>query len=713
LRRLLIIVMLAAIVAPISLFAQSGDRLYPSIAPSTAYIQHLLTFDATYAKNPALIRKFEGLLGWKLLGEAIPISSGSGFVVTADGMIVSNRHVASVGDLKKLRAGIAAELAGVLESKHASSFTPDERRLLAADLATMANFGAYRLTVTIDGKRSSDVRIVAVAKEDEADLALLQVGLAGLRPLTVAPADRITPALVGSDVFSFGFPLGFAMDAVFDELAVTMNRGSISAIRKAELGIQHTAAISPGNSGGPLVDSSGAVIGVNTASLNAGNSIFFAVGADQLLAFLAKSSIKPALAGAAVPVQPASAAPSAAPSAPPSSMSLNSLGELEVSADVLVDAVKGAEVYLDGKLQGTAPIFLELKTPLSELFVTGPTGEFRTKLRRLASLSGASVLKVELRLPHVDLTLVSDPPGAAVILNGAPVGKAPVTVRVEPGEHRASFELGGYRFAPITIEAGGSRTMEAAATGRPLRPVSVEGVATTSAVSYTFTGDGESFTFEQGDAISLTEGKWELVIEGAPEFSGIKIPVTVDASGSRIDASAFTRSTTLAFYGLRSRSEVFVNGLPVAVPSSGLLPLLPGSYDVFIWDDAYHPIETKVTVSFERDAWVRYPNKPGYGTKALRSGLVALGSAALVFLTFELSGSYYDRADALWDEWEGAWNEERQNEYWQLLSNGDTYSVVAIGCFGVSMVSLTKSLIEFTAYLSDREKRPDSSRSVR
>jgi S1-C subfamily serine protease len=703
LKRILITVIFAVVVAPITLFAQSGDRLYPSIAPSTAYIQHLLTFDAAYAKNPALIRKFEGLLGWKLLGEAIPISSGSGFVVTADGMIVSNRHVASVGDLKKLRAGIAAELAGVLESKHASSFTPDERRLLVADLATMANFGAYRLTVTIDGKRSSDVRIVAIAKEDEADLALLQVGLAGLRPLTVAPADRIAPTLVGSDVFSFGFPLGFAMDAVFDELAVTMNRGSISAIRKAELGIQHTAAISPGNSGGPLVDSSGAVIGVNTASLNAGNSIFFAVGADQLLAFLAKSSIKPALAGAAIPVQPASAAPSA----PPSSMSLNSLGELEVSADVLVDAVKGAEVYLDGKLQGTAPIFLELKTPLSELFVTGPTGEFRTKLRRLASLSGASVLKVELRIPYVDLTLISDPPGAAVILNGAPVGKTPVTVRVEPGEHRVAFELGGYRFASTTIVAGGSRTMDAAATGRPLRPVSVEGIGTTSTASYTFTGDGDSFTFEHDDSISLTEGKWELVIEGVPEFSGIKIPVTVDASGSRIDASVYTRSTVLAFYGLNSRSEVFVNGLPIAVPSSGLLPILPGSYDVFIWDDAYRPIETKVTVSFERDAWVRYPNKTGYGTKLLRNGLVSVGSIAAAVILSDLVDSAYEESNWIWNQYYsgGTWTPEMEDKADALSARGDRLSGLLLLSIGVAVISTPSAVFDLFAWLSDIRMR--------
>ena len=684
--------------------AQSGDQLYPNIAPSTVYIQHILTFDARYAKNPGLVRRFEDLLGWKLLGEAIPVASGSGFVVTEDGMIVSNRHVVSIGDIKKLRAGIAAELAGALDTEYASSFTSNERRLLATDLATMANFGAYRLTVTIDGRRSSDVRIVTVAKEDEADLALLKVELTGLRPLPVAPADRIASTLIGSDVFSFGFPLGFAIDVVFDDLAVTMNRGSISAIRKATLGIQHTAAISAGNSGGPLVDASGAVIGVNTATLDAGNSIFFAVGADQLQSFLARSSIKPT--SAVIQRHP----PTPQPSSPPVSMSLNMLGELEVSADVLVDAPKDTEVYLDDILQGTAPIFLELKAPLSELFVTGSTGESRIKLRRLASLSGASVLRVELRIPNVDLTLISDPPGAHVVLDGVPVGITPVMVRVKPGEHRATYELEGYRFVPKTIVAGDTRTLEAKATGHPLRSISIEGIEPSPTTLYTFIGGGDSITFVSGNPVTLTEGQWELVIEGVPEFSGVRIPVSVDASGAHVNADLYKRSTSISFYGLSARSEIHLDGLRIDVPASGALPALPGTYKIFIWDDAFRPIETQVTVSFEHDAWVRYPNETSPRTKYKRSSILTVGSIAAAIALANLSqwafnesrainDQYYDNAGSIWSD------PQMESRYNALSATGRILGNAFICSLATAVISAPITLIYRFIWQSDLKKR--------
>ncbi|MCK7508736.1 MAG: S1C family serine protease [Desulfobacterales bacterium] len=55
--------------------------------------------------------------------------------------------------------------------------------------------------------------------------------------------------------------------------------------------IQHSAAISNGNSGGPLVDASRTVIGMNTAGIDEGQSLFFAVGADRIRDFLARRGI--------------------------------------------------------------------------------------------------------------------------------------------------------------------------------------------------------------------------------------------------------------------------------------------------------------------------------------------------------------------------------------------------------------------------------------
>ncbi len=99
--------------------------------------------------------------------------------------------------------------------------------------------------------------------DEVADLALIYLGYsAALDPVTLSSSDEIE---VGEEVIVIGFPL-------VDTLGVspTITRGIVSAKRSSESEIallQTDAAINPGSSGGPLLDRSGQVIGVNTSKL--------------------------------------------------------------------------------------------------------------------------------------------------------------------------------------------------------------------------------------------------------------------------------------------------------------------------------------------------------------------------------------------------------------------------------------------------------------
>ena len=90
---------------------------------------------------------------------------------------------------------------------------------------------------------------------------------------------------VGHDVIAIGSPLG---------LEGTVTRGIVSGLRS--LGrvplVQIGATIHPGNSGGPLLDASGQVIGVNTLKLRpaTAESLGFAIGVDHVKAVLAHCS---------------------------------------------------------------------------------------------------------------------------------------------------------------------------------------------------------------------------------------------------------------------------------------------------------------------------------------------------------------------------------------------------------------------------------------
>jgi serine protease Do len=136
---------------------------------------------------------------------------GSGFIIKADGYIITNAHV-------------------------------------------VAGAPAVVTVMMADGKTEFPADIVGFEAKG-LDLALLKINRPGKLP-TVALGN--TKSLqVGDNVYAIGTPLG-------EENQSTFTAGMVSAIRGEGRVIQHNAAINKGNSGGPLLNEKGEVIGVNT-----------------------------------------------------------------------------------------------------------------------------------------------------------------------------------------------------------------------------------------------------------------------------------------------------------------------------------------------------------------------------------------------------------------------------------------------------------------
>ena len=167
--------------------------------------------------------------------------SGSGFVLSPDGFVLTNSHVVH---------GATTLLAQTADG-----------RVLKANL---------------------------VGDDPDSDLAVLRIDAPGLRSVRFADAGRVR---VGQIAIAIGNPLGYENTVTAGIVSASGRTFPSRTGRLIDNVIQTDAALNPGNSGGPLVNTWGEVIGVNTAIIAAAQGICFAIG-SKTAEFVASWLIK-------------------------------------------------------------------------------------------------------------------------------------------------------------------------------------------------------------------------------------------------------------------------------------------------------------------------------------------------------------------------------------------------------------------------------------
>ncbi|MEK7647422.1 MAG: trypsin-like peptidase domain-containing protein [Patescibacteria group bacterium] len=199
---------------------QDETRVLSRSTGSIPFIDDLLRSRATSSATTSTPRK-------------VQIGGGTGFIISADGLILTNRHVVDTENV--------------------------EYRVL---LATGKSYTAR-----------------VVGRDAINDVAIIQIDAPDLQPATIGDSDSIQ---IGQTVLAVG--------NAFSEFDNSVTRGIISGVNRRvvagdasgsseiiEEAIQTDAAINPGNSGGPLINLRGEVIGMNTAVSQQGQSVGFAI----------------------------------------------------------------------------------------------------------------------------------------------------------------------------------------------------------------------------------------------------------------------------------------------------------------------------------------------------------------------------------------------------------------------------------------------------
>ncbi len=181
-----------------------------------------------------------------VVGIATGIGTGTGVIVSADGLILTNQHV------------IAQEDASLMFQPFGQFMPPQQ----------------VDSTITVTLSDGTEYEATVLFEDETMDLAVIKIEATGLTAATLGDSASVK---VGEVTIAIGNPLGLEQTVTSGIVSALDRSVPLSNTQIAEDLIQTDAAINAGNSGGALLNTSGEVVGINSYKLSNGEGIGFAI----------------------------------------------------------------------------------------------------------------------------------------------------------------------------------------------------------------------------------------------------------------------------------------------------------------------------------------------------------------------------------------------------------------------------------------------------
>jgi S1-C subfamily serine protease len=187
------------------------------------------------------VQKVAEAVSASVVGVATSEGTGTGVIVSSDGLILTNEHViATSGTVQLFGPGF-----------HNGAQQTDD-------------------TITVTLVDGTEYKAQVLYSDEAMDLAVIKIDAQGLKAVALGDSDQVN---VGEIAIAIGNPLGLDQTVTSGIVSALGVSAAISNTQIAENLIQTDAAINPGNSGGALLNAAGQVIGINSYKLSNGEGI--------------------------------------------------------------------------------------------------------------------------------------------------------------------------------------------------------------------------------------------------------------------------------------------------------------------------------------------------------------------------------------------------------------------------------------------------------